>query len=72
MILTVLLPSANLPEPLLRDGLFKKLLKAIHLKEVVTSILLFSSHSSRGNLIKIVRAEKKRGKMHTHNQATLQ
>ena len=55
MISAVLLSSTNLSERLLWDDMFK-LLKAIHLKEVVTVTLLFSSHSSRGNLIKIVRA----------------
>lgn len=55
MIFTVLLASTNLPERLLWDATFK-LLKAIYLKEVVTVTLLFPSHSSRGNLIKTVRA----------------
>ena len=55
MISIVLLPSTNLPERKLWDTALK-LLKAIHLQEVVTVTLLFSSRSSRGNLIMIVRA----------------
>lgn len=55
MIFKMLLPSTYLPEKELWDAMFK-LFKAIHFKEVVTVTLLFSSHSSRGNLIKIVRA----------------
>lgn len=45
----------NPPEQLLRDEVFK-VLKTIHLKEVVTLTLLFTSYFSSRNLIKIVSA----------------